>query len=91
MLVQVLLYLLLTDKNIGKPTGKLFFDKGLTLAFFGDVFFITINDTFFLTGMIACMLMNIFYSILISATEQIPCSQKLACYHNHSNASGYRI
>ena len=64
MLVPVLLlYLLLTDKNIGRPAGKLLFYIGLFLAFFSDVFLIIINDTFFLTGMIAFMLMNIFYSI----------------------------
>lgn len=64
MLVPVLLlYLLLTDKNIGKPVGKLLFYIGLFFAFFGDVFLVIINDTFFLTGMIAFMLMNTFYSI----------------------------
>jgi uncharacterized membrane protein YhhN len=64
MLVPLLLtYLLLKDGNIGKPTGKAFFYIGLFLAFFGDVLLILINDTFFLSGMIAFMLMNVFYSI----------------------------
>jgi uncharacterized membrane protein YhhN len=64
MLVPLLLtYLLLKDGNIGKPTGKALFYIGLFLAFFGDVLLILINDTFFLSGMIAFMLMNVFYSI----------------------------
>jgi uncharacterized membrane protein YhhN len=64
MLVPLLLmYLLLKDGNIGKPTGKALFYIGLFLAFFGDVLLILINDTFFLSGMIAFMLMNIFYSL----------------------------
>lgn len=64
MLVPLLLtYLLLKDGNIGKPIGKSIFYIGLFLALFGDVLLIIINDTFFLAGMIAFMLMNIFYSI----------------------------
>lgn len=64
MLVPLLLtYLLLKDDNIGKPTGKAIFYIGLFLAFFGDVLLILINDTFFLSGMVAFMLMNILYSI----------------------------
>jgi uncharacterized membrane protein YhhN len=64
MLVPLLLtYLLLKDENIGKPVGKSVFYIGLFLALFGDVLLIIINDTFFLAGMIAFMLMNIFYSI----------------------------
>ncbi|MEO8174272.1 MAG: lysoplasmalogenase [Sediminibacterium sp.] len=64
MLVPILLtYLLLKDENIGKPIGKSIFYIGLFLALFGDVLLIIINDTFFLAGMIAFMLMNIFYSI----------------------------
>ncbi|MES2371591.1 MAG: lysoplasmalogenase [Bacteroidota bacterium] len=64
MLVPLLLtYLLLKDENIGKPIGKSIFYIGLFLALFGDVLLIIINDTFFLAGMIAFMLMNIAYSI----------------------------
>jgi len=64
MLVPLLLtYLLLKDGNIGKPAGKSMFYIGLFLAFFGDVLLIIINDTFLLSGMIAFMLMNIFYSV----------------------------
>jgi len=64
MLVPLLItYILLNDGNIGKPIGKSMFYIGLFLAFFGDVLLILINDTFFLSGMIAFMLMNIFYSI----------------------------
>lgn len=64
MLVPLLLtYLLLKDDNIGKPAGKFLFYIGLFLAFFGDVFLILINDTFLLAGMVAFMLMNLFYSI----------------------------
>ncbi len=64
LLVPLLLtYLLLRDGNIGKPLGKSMFYIGLFLAFFGDVLLIFINDTFFLSGMIAFMLMNIFYSL----------------------------
>lgn len=63
LLVPLLLtFLLLNDGNIGKPAGKAIFYIGLFLAFFGDVLLILINDTFFLAGMIAFMLMNIFYS-----------------------------
>ncbi len=63
MLVPLLfLNILLRDTDIGKPTGKFIFYIGLILAFFGDVLLIFINDTFFLSGMIAFMLMNLFYS-----------------------------
>ncbi len=63
MLVPLLfLNILLHDNNIGKPAGKFIFYIGLILAFFGDVLLILINDTFFLSGMIAFMLMNLFYS-----------------------------
>lgn len=57
----LLLYLLMNDSTIGKPIGKSVFYIGLFLAFFGDVLLILINDTFFLSGMIAFMLMNLFY------------------------------
>ncbi|MDB5209830.1 MAG: lysoplasmalogenase [Sediminibacterium sp.] len=64
LLVPLLLtYLLLKDGNIGRPVGKAMFYVGLFLAFFGDVLLILINDTFFLSGMIAFMLMNLFYSL----------------------------
>lgn len=64
MLIPILLtYLLIKDDSIGKPVGKSIFYIGLFLALFGDVLLIIINDTFFLAGMIAFMLMNIFYSI----------------------------
>ena len=64
LLVPLLLtYLLLKDGHIGKPSGKAIFYIGLFLAFFGDVLLILINDTFFIAGMMAFMLMNIFYSI----------------------------
>lgn len=63
MLVPLLfLYVLLHDSNIGSTAGKLLFYIGLILAFLGDLLFILINDTFFLGGMIAFMLMNLFYS-----------------------------
>ncbi len=64
MLVPLLMaYLLVRDNNIGKPVGKFIFYMGMFLALFGDVLLISINDTFFLSGMIAFMLMNISYSI----------------------------
>lgn len=63
MLIPLLfLHLLLHDNNIGYPRGKFIYYVGLILAFFGDVMLILINDTFFLSGMIAFMLMNLLYS-----------------------------
>lgn len=63
MLVPFLLaYLLVHDNNIGVPIGKFIFYVGMFLALFGDVLLISINDTFFLSGMIAFMLMNLCYS-----------------------------
>lgn len=59
----LLLYLMLHDPVIGKPFGKFIFYIGLFMAFFGDVLLILINDTFFLAGMIAFMLMNLCYSV----------------------------
>jgi uncharacterized membrane protein YhhN len=53
---------MINDDNIGKPRGKSIFYIGMFLAFFGDVLLIIINDTFFLSGMIAFMLMNFVYS-----------------------------
>ncbi len=58
----LLLHLMINDTNIGKPHGKSIFYIGLFLAFFGDVLLIVINDTFFLSGMIAFLLMNLVYS-----------------------------
>lgn len=63
LLPLLILYLFLRDDNIGSPAPKFIFYIGLFLAFFGDVLLILINDTFFLSGMIAFMLMNITYSI----------------------------
>ncbi|MES2003361.1 MAG: lysoplasmalogenase [Bacteroidota bacterium] len=62
MLVPLLfVFILMRDQNISSPRGKFFFYIGLILAFFGDVLLIFINDTFFLSGMIAFMLMNLLY------------------------------
>ncbi len=64
MLVPFLLtFLLLNDNNIGNPWGKFIFYVGLFLALFGDVLLISINDTFFLSGMIIFMMMNLCYSL----------------------------
>lgn len=64
MLVPLLiLNIILHDHNIGRPAGKFIFYIGLVMAFFGDVLLIFINDTFFLSGMVAFMLMNLLYSI----------------------------
>jgi len=60
----LLLYLFLNDNNIGKPAGKFIFYIGLFLAFLGDTMQIVINnDVFFLSSLVAFMLMNICYSI----------------------------
>ncbi len=58
----LLLHIILKDNNIGKPAGKFIFYIGLMLAFLGDVQLIIINDTFFLSGMIAFLFVNLFYS-----------------------------
>jgi uncharacterized membrane protein YhhN len=64
LLVPLLLsFLLLHDNNIGRPAGKFIFYVGLFLALFGDVLLISVSDTFFLSGMITFMVMNICYSI----------------------------
>jgi uncharacterized membrane protein YhhN len=64
LLVPLLLtFLLLHDDNIGRPSGKFVFYVGLFLALFGDVLLISVSDTFFLSGMIIFMIMNICYSI----------------------------
>ncbi|MES2329870.1 MAG: lysoplasmalogenase [Bacteroidota bacterium] len=60
----LLLYLFLKDNNIGKPFGKLIFFIGLFLAFLGDVLQIVINnEIFFISSLVAFMLMNTCYSI----------------------------
>jgi uncharacterized membrane protein YhhN len=60
----LLLYLFLNDDNIGRPAGKLVLLIGLFLAFLGDVLQLVIdNDLFFLSSLVAFMLMNICYSI----------------------------
>ena len=63
LLVPLLLMFLIQDDGyIGRPIGKFIFYIGMFLAFFGDVLLILINDTFFLSGMIAFMLMNLCYT-----------------------------
>ena len=65
LLVPLLLvFVLLHDNNIGRPAGKFIFYIGLILAFFGDVLQVVINnEIFFLSSLVAFMLMNICYSI----------------------------
>jgi uncharacterized membrane protein YhhN len=80
----LILHLLLHDNNIGYPKGKFIYYVGLILAFFGDVMLILINDTFFLSGMIAFMLMNLLFSFSflqmnrISKNSLLPMSITLA-------------
>lgn len=62
LLPLLLIYLIQDDAYIGRPIGKFIFYIGMFLAFFGDVLLILINDTFFLSGMIAFMLMNLCYT-----------------------------
>lgn len=58
------LYILLNDDNIANPPAKLFFYGGLFLAFLGDVCQLVIqNQLFFISSLVAFMLMNICYSI----------------------------
>jgi uncharacterized membrane protein YhhN len=60
----LLLYLLLNDNNIGSSLGKLIFFVGIFLAFLGDVLQVVINnEIFFISSLVAFMLMNICYSI----------------------------
>jgi len=60
----LLLYMVLKDSNIGKPAGKLVFYVGMFLAFLGDVLQVVINnEIFFISSLVAFMLMNICYSI----------------------------
>lgn len=70
-------YVLLTDENIGKPLGKSMFYIGLFLGFFGDVLLIFINDTFYLSGVLAFMLMNIFYCISFLSLNRLSISNTL--------------
>ncbi len=65
LLVPILLvFVLLRDNNISKPAGKFIFYMGLILAFLGDVLQVVINnEIFFLSSLVAFMLMNICYSI----------------------------
>ena len=67
----LLLHLMINDNNIGQPKGKSIFYIGMFLAFFGDVLLIIINDTFFLSGMIAFMLMNLVYSAAFLCINQL--------------------
>jgi uncharacterized membrane protein YhhN len=63
LLVPLLLtHLLLRDNHIGRTPGKFVFYVGLLLALFGDVLLISINNTFFLSGMIIFMIVNICYA-----------------------------
>lgn len=72
LLVPLLMtFLFLNDDYIGSPTGKVIFYIGLFLAFFGDILLILINDTFFLSGMIAFMLMNVSYSISLTYIQPL--------------------
>jgi uncharacterized membrane protein YhhN len=60
----LLLHLFLRDSNIGKPFGKFIFFIGLFLAFLGDVLQVVINnELFFISSLVAFMLMNTCYSI----------------------------
>ncbi|MDE3253046.1 MAG: lysoplasmalogenase [Bacteroidota bacterium] len=72
LLVPLLMtFLFLNDEYIGSPVGKVLFYIGLFLAFFGDILLILINDTFFLSGMIAFMLMNVSYSISLTYIQPL--------------------
>lgn len=44
---------------------------GLFLTFFGDILLILLNDLFFLSGMIAFMLMNVCYSISLTYIQPL--------------------
>lgn len=71
LLVPLLLsYLLSKDEDIGLLAGKFIFYVGVFLALFGDVLLISINDTFFMSGMIAFMLMNLAYSVTFFLLEK---------------------
>ncbi|MBV9987377.1 MAG: lysoplasmalogenase [Chitinophagaceae bacterium] len=63
MFVPLLLaYLLVRDNHIGRTPGKFIFYVGLFLALFGDILMISVNNTFFLSGMIIFMIMNLCYA-----------------------------
>jgi uncharacterized membrane protein YhhN len=60
----LLLYMFMRDGNIARPRGKLVFFTGMFFAFLGDVLQIVIeNEIFFISSLVAFMLMNICYSI----------------------------
>lgn len=60
----LLLYMFMHDTNIANPRGKLVFFTGMFFAFLGDVLQIVIeNEIFFISSLVAFMLMNICYSI----------------------------
>jgi uncharacterized membrane protein YhhN len=60
----LLLYMFMRDSNIANPRGKLAFFTGMFFAFLGDVLQIVIeNEIFFISSLVAFMLMNICYSI----------------------------
>lgn len=59
----LLLYMMMKDRNIEKPTGKLVFYIGLIFAFMGDLLqIIDDNDTLLKGTIIVFFLMNIAYS-----------------------------
>lgn len=72
LLVPLLLvHLFLRDSNIGKPFGKLIFFIGLFLAFLGDVLQVVINnEIFFISSLVAFMLMNTCYSIAFLSMDK---------------------
>ncbi|NCI46241.1 lysoplasmalogenase family protein [Sediminibacterium soli] len=73
LLVPLLLaFLLSRDEDIGLVAGKFIFYVGMFLALFGDVLLISINDTFFMSGMIAFMLMNLAYAVTFYLLEKPP-------------------
>lgn len=76
----LLFFLMLKDRAIDKPFGKFIFYIGLFLAFFGDVLLILINDTFFLSGMIAFMMTNICYSISFSRLSPLQWKNSLPLF-----------
>ncbi len=64
MLIPLLfIYILMRDPDISDPRGKFLYYIGLMLAFLGDLLLVFMTDTTFLIGMVAFMLMNLFYSI----------------------------
>lgn len=60
----LMLYMFMRDGNIAHPLGKLVFFTGMFFALLGDVLQIVIdNEIFFLSSLVAFMLMNTCYSI----------------------------